>query len=269
MIIRLTTLVVISSQLLLATDVTLIQEETLLDQSIKALFILSGLIFLWKIVFSNYLKFEKDGYSLEVNNNKEMKTPIIKEEIKNSRRETLVPKEKISHNEYHKELKEEHQKIKELEEKHKAIDAQKIIDIERNKLKEKQEKLQRELSFKEDTVIIDGLMYQNIDFESAGRMNWKEANKYAENLRFGGYDDWRLPTKDELRKLGNIELYGEYNNNWSKWFEKNKSKRLKNSKGDYHFIRKEFLEKMPKESWFWSTEKDITQAWVVLFSYGW
>ena len=30
---------------------------------------------------------------------------------------------------------------------------------------------------------------------------WKEANEYVQKLELAGYDDWRLPTKEEFRKL--------------------------------------------------------------------
>ena len=32
-------------------------------------------------------------------------------------------------------------------------------------------------------------------------IDWHQANQYAEQLRLGGYSDWRLPTIDELKKL--------------------------------------------------------------------
>ncbi len=32
-------------------------------------------------------------------------------------------------------------------------------------------------------------------------MNWDDAMEYAKNLRQGGYDDWRLPTIDELKLI--------------------------------------------------------------------
>ena len=118
------------------------------------------------------------------------------------------------------------------------------------------------------------LMWQNIDYSKEKKYRWQEAVNYCEASTLGGYDNWRLPTRDELKSLGNIELYGEYNNNWSEWFNKNKNKRLKNSKGNSYFIKKEFLENMPEYSYFWtSTEierkyKEDIKAWVVYFGYG-
>jgi len=33
-------------------------------------------------------------------------------------------------------------------------------------------------------------------------MTWREAGSYARDLRLGGFADWRLPTRDELKRLG-------------------------------------------------------------------
>ena len=33
-------------------------------------------------------------------------------------------------------------------------------------------------------------------------MTWDQAMQYAQNLRLGGFSDWRLPTRAELRELG-------------------------------------------------------------------
>ncbi|MBO4696403.1 MAG: DUF1566 domain-containing protein, partial [Lachnospiraceae bacterium] len=37
--------------------------------------------------------------------------------------------------------------------------------------------------------------------KSDDEMNWEEAGSYCEDLEDGGYDDWRLPTIDELRTI--------------------------------------------------------------------
>ncbi|MFH1480914.1 MAG: DUF1566 domain-containing protein [Pseudomonadota bacterium] len=44
-----------------------------------------------------------------------------------------------------------------------------------------------------------GLMWMKAD--SARTMNWKEALEYAENLKYAGYDDWRLPNVKELQSI--------------------------------------------------------------------
>jgi hypothetical protein len=115
---------------------------------------------------------------------------------------------------------------------------------------------------------IDGLSYQNQPFIK--RYTWQEAKGYCRDLTLGGYNNWRLPTRAELMKLGNIKLYNWDNyDNWKKWYNKNKHKRNKNSKNYYHFIKKEFIENMPKYSWFWtSEERDSSSAWVVDFNLG-
>jgi len=34
-----------------------------------------------------------------------------------------------------------------------------------------------------------------------GRTNWEDAKKLCSDYRGGGFDDWRLPTKDELSQI--------------------------------------------------------------------
>ena len=62
---------------------------------------------------------------------------------------------------------------------------------------------QRELVDNGDGTVTDtatGLMWQQTE---AGEMPWEEAMAYCENLVLpeGGYDDWRLPNRNELRSL--------------------------------------------------------------------
>ncbi len=106
------------------------------------------------------------------------------------------------------------------------------------------------VSSSKNIVTIDNLMYQNQPFTK--EYTWSKAKNYCRDLSLGGYDNWRLPNRSELKKL----------------LTKNKSK---NSKGEGHYIRKEFLENMPKYSWFWTstTHKDASSnAWYVYFSGG-
>ncbi len=44
-----------------------------------------------------------------------------------------------------------------------------------------------------------GLMWMKAD--SRRTMNWKESLKYAEDLKYAGYDDWRLPNVKELQSI--------------------------------------------------------------------
>jgi len=117
------------------------------------------------------------------------------------------------------------------------------------------------------TFQLGNLMYQNQPFTKT--YTWEEAKGYCGGLTLGNYNDWRLPTRAELNKLSNIKMYGKYDDNWEKWFDKNKHRRYKNSKNHYHFIKKEFIENMPEYSWFWTSEsKDSSSAWHVYFNLG-
>jgi len=111
-------------------------------------------------------------------------------------------------------------------------------------------------------VVINGLMYQNIDFDSIGSMYHEEAINYSKNLRLGGMDGWRLPTREELHKIANIELYGKYDDNYKKWFNEHKDKRIKNSKGLESFIKEEFKESFGNYAYFCTSEKYDLSSWL-------
>ena len=49
-----------------------------------------------------------------------------------------------------------------------------------------------------DVTIIGDLMWENVANPEEHEMDWYSAMEYAKNLRLGGYDDWRLPTIEEL-----------------------------------------------------------------------
>jgi Protein of unknown function (DUF1566)/PEP-CTERM motif len=44
------------------------------------------------------------------------------------------------------------------------------------------------------TWLADWNYAQTSGFDADGRMNWSTANSWANNLVYGGFDDWRLPT---------------------------------------------------------------------------
>lgn len=50
-----------------------------------------------------------------------------------------------------------------------------------------------------DTVIKGNLMWQKAD--DGVLRTWNDANSHCNSLIFGGYGDWRMPTKDELKSL--------------------------------------------------------------------
>jgi hypothetical protein len=53
-----------------------------------------------------------------------------------------------------------------------------------------------------------GLMWAKRD--NGSDINWPDAMKYAENLRLGGYADWRLPTIDEVETIHDASAGGHH-----------------------------------------------------------
>jgi len=112
-----------------------------------------------------------------------------------------------------------------------------------------------------EIIVIDGIIYQNQPFSSQDKSNyenlregnrvweWNSAKRYCQNLTLGGYINWRVPTKEELKKL----------------LTKNKN----SSRNGYQYnIKKEFIENMPPlngrypYAGFWSSlEKNSLKAW--------
>jgi hypothetical protein len=136
-----------------------------------------------------------------------------------------------------------------------------------------------------------GLIWQKqVDDEE---YDWQEAFEYAKKLnsqKFGGYDDWRLPTIDELVTLGNIKLYrcddedgyrleennplNDYNT-YEEWEESNWDKGYDNPNAlnEKNFIKEPLLDSIKKQlfPWYWSftsVADNDSQACVVHFYSG-
>jgi len=61
----------------------------------------------------------------------------------------------------------------------------------------------------QDTIVdpFTGLMWQVESSKES--MPWQEAMDYASELELGGYNDWRLPTVEELKMLWEHGLFPE------------------------------------------------------------
>lgn len=103
-----------------------------------------------------------------------------------------------------------------------------------------------------DTMMMNGLMWQTEMLEE--EMEWEDAMEYAENLRLGGYNNWRLATIDEFREVidfcggTNVEYEGNNENNTS-------YQKCYKSKG--------FISNL-----YWSSTSSVDGAWCVSFNDG-
>ena len=72
--------------------------------------------------------------------------------------------------------------------------------MDKNKIRQKIKELEALLEEPQNAYLDTktGLMWQG---ETQEEMTWDDAMEYAEDLSEGGYDDWRLPTIEELTTL--------------------------------------------------------------------
>lgn len=59
----------------------------------------------------------------------------------------------------------------------------------------------RFIAYDDGTVIDTQTNLMWADEDNGSNINWDNANKYCKNYTVGGYTDWRLPTKNELKGL--------------------------------------------------------------------
>jgi len=115
----------------------------------------------------------------------------------------------------------------------------------------------KELVANPDIMIIDGKMWQKKTIEE--KMTWDEAMEYAKNLRLGGYDDWRLPTIEELKNI--IINCGGTPSKFEDEDVETTTKNMNNSNYQSCYKRKGFI-----SSFYWSIIIDIknyNDAWIV------
>jgi len=133
-----------------------------------------------------------------------------------------------------------------------------------------------------EIVTIDGLMYQNIPFRHI--YSWYEAKKYCQEVTFKGYNNWRLPNVKELSKIATIAIPKEsliidkkLPYTLMELKEKYKNKRNQNLYNEYLVMKKEFVNNLVSNTYFWTSEssssytnnKSATNNYVFLdFLYG-
>ena len=96
-----------------------------------------------------------------------------------------------------------------------------------------------------DTVIVNGLEWQDSKESSISKKNWYEADYYCKSLGLNRHNDWRLATIRELQSIIDIYKYSPS-------------------------IRKEFTFTNTK-SFYWSSTIDASNSdkvWHVFYKYG-
>jgi len=107
----------------------------------------------------------------------------------------------------------------------------------------------KETIYKSDEILFFGKL-SYLRFSNHKLVTWDEARESASSLKVAGYNDWRLPTIDELERLLTKQS-------------------IKNYKGESHYILRDFLDMMPHDSCFWSsTEENELYAWVINYGKG-
>jgi hypothetical protein len=64
------------------------------------------------------------------------------------------------------------------------------------------------------TDLRSGLMWTRNGNIGGKQMNWNDAMDWTKNLNYGGYSDWRLPTKEEFEAFPNKEGWKQPSSDW-------------------------------------------------------
>ncbi len=164
----------------------------------------------------------------------------------------------------------------EIEDLYKAEELRKAKQEEFNRLSDPE----RVIKFEDKQLVwIDTTT--NLMWEVKNKKNrndeydWQDAMNYANSLngqKYGGFDNWRLPTKKEAISLSRF-YYGTYDSNWSKWFNENKKRQLSNADNLGTFVKKPLSFVIGGSSWsaIWTStinETYNTASWIVYFDDG-
>jgi uncharacterized protein (TIGR02145 family) len=100
------------------------------------------------------------------------------------------------------------------------------------------------------------------------RYSWKDAMQRFKHVSFAGYNNWRMPTRKELRTLVYCSNGIPQKEAWD-YTCSGKNKR----KGDYQAptIKSNAFPNVGKDAWYWSSSPNAGNsnvAWYVSFSYG-
>ena len=102
-----------------------------------------------------------------------------------------------------------------------------MLNLENGEFKTIAERKRREVQERERLIYTDrrsGLMWARNGDISGKLMEWNDAMNWAKTLKYGGYSDWRLPTKREL-----VVFTKQHTRGW-KWFEDNNFINFKGNK---------------------------------------
>lgn len=99
---------------------------------------------------------------------------------------------------------------------------------------------------------------------------WADANNYCDNLNLDGFNNWWLPSTSQLKTISNMELFGEFSDDWEDWFLENED-----YKNGGFFIKEILQYNLGTEGDYWafsdyahSAKSEEEEAWFVDFEAG-